>query len=65
VRPHLSNGRAAISEMLSTLILIAIVMAVFAAIVYPFHLRYQSTSQSAAGAVSRSAQSTGVGISLT
>jgi len=51
--------------MLSAIILIAIVMVVFAAVVYPLYLRYQSTSQSAAGAVSRSAQSTGVGISLT
>ena len=40
-------------------------MAVFAAIVYPLHLRYQISSQLAADAVSRSAQSTGVGISLT
>jgi len=57
--------RAAVSEMLSAIILIVIVMIVFAAVVYPLYLRYQSASQSAAGAVSRSAQSAGVGISLT
>ena len=57
--------RRAVSEMLSAIILIAIVMVVFAAAVYPLYLRYQAVSQSAASAVSRSAQSAGVGISLT
>jgi hypothetical protein len=51
--------------MLSAIILIAIVMVVFAAAVYPLYLRYQMASQSAASAVSQSAQSAGVGISLT
>jgi len=51
--------------MLSAIILIAIVMVVFAAAVYPLYLRYQVASQSAASAVSRSALTAGVGISLT
>ena len=51
--------------MLSAIILIAIVLVVFAAVVYPLYLRYQTVSQSAAGAVSQTAQSAGVGISLT
>ena|GEM_PF-1191452 len=57
--------RRAVSEMLSAIILIAIVMVVFAAAVYPLYLRYQVASQSAASAVSRSALTAGVGISLT
>jgi archaellum component FlaG (FlaF/FlaG flagellin family) len=51
--------------MLAALILIAIVLAAFAFAVYPLYLRYSSTAASVSGAVQRSGQSAGVGISLT
>ncbi|MGC9178540.1 MAG: hypothetical protein ACP5G6_09095, partial [Conexivisphaera sp.] len=59
------HTRRAVSEMLAALILIAIVLAAFAFAVYPLYLRYSSTASSTAGAVQRSGQSAGVGISLT